>query len=99
MDVIYNETSGDGERRRVWSSCMLRDFTATAGGHRARSTPGANMRFKVLHKVYDYKARFGGEEHMCVGCGRCDRRCPKDISFYDAVCGFTQALEQEAEHK
>lgn len=99
VDVIYNETSRDGERRRVWSSCMLRDFTATAGGHRARSTPGANMRFKVLHKVYDYKARFGGEEHMCVGCGRCDRRCPKDISFYDAVCGFTQALEQEAEHK
>jgi anaerobic sulfite reductase subunit A len=60
VDVIYNETSRDGERRRVWSSCMLDTYTMTAGGNRSRKTHGANMRFKVLHKVYDYNARFGG---------------------------------------
>lgn len=97
VDVIYDETSRDGERRRVWSSCMLKDFTATAGGHRARSTPGANLRFKTLHKVYDYNQRFGGEEHMCVGCGRCDRRCPRDISFYDTVNRLHDALEEGKE--
>ena len=89
-DILYGEGRSDGERRRIWSSCMLADFTETAGGTRARKTPGANMRFKVFHKFYDYKARFG-EEHMCVGCGRCDMRCPKEISFFDTVNGLNQA--------
>lgn len=93
VDIIYHEGSRDGERRRVWSSCMLDDFTRTAGGARARKTPGANMRFKVLHKVYDYNARFGGGEHMCVGCGRCDIRCPKEISFFEAVNTLSAELQ------
>lgn len=85
VDIVYDQGSNDGERRRVWSGCMLADFTKTAGGEIARKTPGANMRFKVFHKFYDYKERFG-TEHMCVGCGRCDIRCPKGISFFDTVC-------------
>ena len=93
VDVIYDETSVEGERRRVWSSCMLDTFTLTAGGGRARKTAGANMRFKVLHKTYDFKKRFG-KENMCVGCGRCTARCPKDIDFVQVVNGFTDALEK-----
>lgn len=94
VDVIYDETSRDGERRRVWGSCMLSDFTRTAGGGMARKTPGANMRFKVLHKVYDYNQRFGGE-HMCVGCGRCIDRCPKHIDYLLAINGLADRLEKE----
>ena len=93
IDITYNETSRDGERRRVWSSCMLDTFTMTAGGNRARKTPGANMRFKTLHKVYDYRRRFGTAENMCVGCGRCIRQCPEGISFLDTINGFHDALE------
>lgn len=96
VDIIYNETSMDGERRRVWSACMLKDFTQTAGGGMARKTQGANMRFKVLHKIYDYKERFG-TEHMCVGCGRCIDRCPKGIDFLDTVNGLSELLEKEAD--
>jgi len=92
-DVLYGDGRGDGERRRIWSSCMLEDFTETAGGARSRNTRGANMRFKVFHKFYDFKARFG-EENMCVGCGRCDMRCPKDISFFDAVNGLNEETEK-----
>ncbi len=91
-DVLYAEGSHEGERRRIWSGCMLENFTETAGGGRARKTQGANMRFKVFHKFYDYKDRFG-EEYMCVGCGRCDIRCPKDISFFDTVCGLHDEIE------
>lgn len=94
VDVIYNETSRDGERRRVWSSCMLDTYTMTAGGNRCRKTQGSNMRFKVLHKVYDYNLRFGGEEHMCTGCGRCDTHCPKNISYSNAVNRLSGALER-----
>lgn len=93
VDVIYEEGSNDGERRRVWSGCMLEDFTLTAGGSRARKTPGANMRFKVFHKFYDYHDRFH-DEHMCVGCGRCDLRCPQDISFFDTVCALHEEIEK-----
>lgn len=94
VDIIYDETSRDGERRRVWSSCMLSDFTRTAGGGMARKTAGANMRFKVLHKVYDYDQRFG-QGPMCVGCGRCIDRCPQKIDYLDAVNGLADRLEKE----
>ena len=85
VDILNQENSRKGERRRVWSSCMLPDFSKTAGGNIARKTADRMMRFKTMHKVYDYNARFGGHEHMCVGCGRCIRRCQKDISFADII--------------
>ncbi len=93
VDVIYDQTSRDGERRRVWSGCMLKDFTRTAGGAMVRRTAGQNMRFKVLHKMYDYKLRFG-QEHMCVGCGRCIDHCPQKIDYLDAVNGLADLLKQ-----
>ena len=93
VDIIYEEGSNEGERRRTWSGCMLEDFTRTAGGARSRKTKGANMRFKVFHKFYDYKDRFG-EGHMCVGCGRCDIRCPEKISFFDTVCEIHDEIEK-----
>ena len=96
VDIIYNETSRDGERRRVWSSCMLDTYTMTAGGNRVRKTPGANMRFKTLHKVYDYNARFGGDEHMCVGCGRCEKRCPQEIIFSNTINRLSEEMEKIA---
>lgn len=92
-DIVYEQGKADGERRRIWSSCMIPTFTETAGGARSRKTQGANMRFKVFHKFYDYKARFG-KENMCVGCGRCDMRCPKDISFFDTVNGLNEEIEK-----
>lgn len=79
-DVSYTENGKAGERRRVWASCLHEDFTEMAGGHSLRDTPGQRMRFRVLHKIYDYQARFG-DGHMCVGCGRCTDRCNELISF------------------
>lgn len=91
-DIIYNETSRDGERRRVWSSCMLNDYSTVAGGHNVRAKAGDRMRFKAMHKLYDYNARFG-KGNMCVGCGRCDMRCPKDIHFSETIDKLATAVE------
>ncbi len=93
IDVIYSETSLDGERRRVWGSCMREDFTAMAGGHNVRKRAGDRMRFKVMHKIYDFRQRFG-ETHMCVGCGRCGERCPRDIRFSDIVNTLADKVKQ-----
>ena len=94
VDYLNQENSRKGERRRIWSSCMLPDFSRTAGGNIARKKPEQMMRFKTMHKVYDYNARFGGNEHMCVGCGRCDQRCPEDISFSDTINRLSSEVDR-----
>ncbi len=97
VDYLNQENSRRGERCRVWTSCMLPDFSKTAGGHIARPKASQMMRFKTLHKVYDYNKRFGGDEHMCVGCGRCITNCPKDISFIDVINNLSAHLEKITE--
>ncbi|MCF0142848.1 MAG: 4Fe-4S dicluster domain-containing protein, partial [Parasporobacterium sp.] len=91
-DIIYQETDTSGERKRTWGSCMLDSFTVMAGGASVRKCHGDNMRFKTLHKMYDFNARFQNG-HMCVGCGRCDARCPEDIHFSEVVNGLAEVVE------
>ena len=64
-----------------------------AGGHSFRPTAGDRMRYKVLHKFHDYKARFK-DYHMCVGCGRCIDRCPEFISIAATVEKMAKAIEE-----
>lgn len=82
-DVFYKDNKKVGERRRVWASCHIDGFTDMAGGHQFRENKGQRMRFKVLHKISDYKERFGTQ--MCIGCGRCDDVCPEYISFSNCI--------------
>lgn len=79
-DKVYDENACAGERRRVYDSCQVAGFDAMAGGHGFRTTAADRIRYRVLHKVHDYKAHFH-DFHMCVGCGRCSARCPKFINF------------------
>ena len=79
QDIFYKDNPKAGERRRVWASCQVEGYSDIAGGHSFRQSQGERMRFKVLHKVADYKKRFG--YHMCVGCGRCENVCPEYISY------------------
>lgn len=92
-DVIYGDNPEVGERRRVTASCQIAGFDQMAGQKEFRSTAGDRMRYKVLHKFHDYKARFG-EQHMCVGCGRCTHRCPELISISATVNKVNAAVEE-----
>lgn len=83
QDIFYTDNGKAGERRRVWASCHVDGYTDMAGGHAFRNDKGQRMRFKVMHKVNDYKRRFGS--HMCIGCGRCDDVCPEYISFANCI--------------
>lgn len=83
QDIFYKDNANVGERRRVWASCQIDGYTEMAGGHGFRKTQGERMRFKVMHKIYDYEKRFGYP--MCVGCGRCDDVCPEYISYSNCV--------------
>ncbi len=92
QDLFYSESGKVGERRRIWASCMVDGFTDVAGGGSYRKKNGERMRFKVLHKVLDFKQRFG--YHMCVGCGRCDDICPEYISFSHCINKLEQGMEE-----
>ena len=100
QDAFYTDNGKVGERRRVAASCMVDGFTNVAGGGQYRRTQGERMRFKVLHKIYDHRKRFGND--MCVGCGRCDDVCPEYISYsniikkVDAACQKALAGKEEA---
>ena len=83
QDIFYKDNAKVGERRRVWASCQIDGYTEMAGGHGFRKSQGDRMRFKVMHKIYDYEKRFGYP--MCVGCGRCDDVCPEYISYSNCV--------------
>lgn len=93
VDLFYPDSRCSGERRRVWDGCHLDGFTDMAGGHSVRKNKGERMRFKTLHKIYDFKKRFGF--HMCVGCGRCDDVCPEYISFSNCINKLTANLKGE----
>lgn len=83
QDIFYQDNPRAGERRRVWCSCQVEGFDEIAGGIKFRKTQADQLRFKVMHKIYDFEQRFGYP--MCVGCGRCDDICPEYISYSTLV--------------
>lgn len=97
QDIFYSENGKAGERRRIWASCMVDGFSDVAGGGCYRKKNGERMRFKVLHKVLDYRQRNGID--LCVGCGRCDDICPEYISFSSCINHLEQAMKEVAEHE
>lgn len=92
QDIFYKDNKNVGERRRIWASCQVDGYTDMAGGHSFRLDKGQRMRFKVLHKVHDYKKRWG--YHMCVGCGRCDDICPEYISFSNCINKLEAGMDE-----
>lgn len=92
QDIFYRDNGKVGERRRIWASCQINGYTDMAGGISFRKPQGDKMRFKVMHKVYDYKKRFG--YNMCVGCGRCDDICPEYISFSNCINKLEDAVKE-----
>lgn len=84
--------SDSSERRRRWASCHVQGFTDMAGGHSFRKKHGEKMRFKTMHKISDFKRRFG--VNMCVGCGRCDDVCPEYISFAECIRRVSKLSDQ-----
>ena len=94
QDIFYKDNPKVGERRRVWASCQVDGYTQIAGGHEFRKSQAERVRFKVMHKIYDYEKRFGYP--MCVGCGRCDDVCPEYISYSNLI---NRLAKEENEHE
>lgn len=92
QDMYYTDNGKAGERRRVWASCMVDGYADVAGGGTYRKKNGERMRYKVLHKIWDFQKRTGYP--MCVGCGRCDDICPEYISFSHCINELEKACKE-----
>lgn len=93
QDIVSQDNGRCGERRRVGASCQIPGFSLMAGGHDVRTRNGDRMRYRTMHKMYDYGERFGPQ--MCIGCGRCDDVCPQYISLSTAMNKVTQFVKSK----
>lgn len=71
----------DGKRERFWDGCMLNSFAEVAGGENFRDKISNRTRHR-LNRKFKYLPDQSGEMH-CVGCGRCTRYCPAEISIVE----------------
>ncbi len=93
QDIFFEDSNDSGERRRIWSSCQVKNFATLAGNHDFRIPKGDRMRYKVLHKIRDFRKITGF--NMCVGCGRCDDVCPEYISMFKCIEKINQIIEKK----
>ena len=85
------------EKEEEFGLLAINGFTDMAGGHSFRQRHGDRMRFKVMHKISDFKKRFG--YNMCTGCGRCDDACPEYISFSNCINKLSAELKRISKEK
>jgi len=92
-DCVNLQLSG-GTRERHLDGCMLREFTAVAGGEIFREGLAARMRHRIYRK-FKYISDTTGEP-WCVGCGRCTAYCTAGISIVEIVNRLTADFEKGA---
>ncbi len=73
----------DGSRKRVWSFCMLKEFSRVAGDVVFRRDRSERCKQFVFHKLSYFMEEHG--KQLCVGCGRCIDICPTGIDFFSEV--------------
>ncbi len=83
VEEIVDITVTRGSRERHWDGCMLRNFSAVAGGEVFRESVAARQRHRVFRKFKYISDQTGCP--WCVGCGRCTTSCTAGISIVGIV--------------
>jgi heterodisulfide reductase subunit C len=82
-DEVQVKDSGKGERKRMWSSCQVPEFTRIAGNFVFRKERSHRFKHRIYHQLDYFKEKYGVT--MCVGCGRCIEACPTRIDFVEII--------------
>ena len=90
FDILDEGGSEQGERIRIWDSCMFPLFTLHASGANPRPGGKERMRQRVMHKFSYFLDNH--EQPSCTGCGRCIRFCPVNLDIRE-VLGAIQNSE------
>lgn len=87
---IQDETKGKScTRFRNWDSCMSPLFTLHGSGHNPRGEKTQRVRQRFMHKLKYFLDKYD-QGIMCVGCGRCVKKCPVNIDIRE-VCDTMNA--------
>lgn len=79
------------DRRRLWDSCFVREFSHVHGGN-IRPTIRARYRQWLTHKLASWIDQFGTSG--CVGCGRCITWCPVGIDLTEEVKAIREKVQR-----
>jgi len=82
-----------GKRSRFWDGCMLNEFAEVAGGENFREKLSNRTRHR-LHRKFKYITDNSGELH-CVGCGRCTKYCPANISIVEIINNLIEEYSEQ----
>jgi ferredoxin len=88
-DVEWNLQNGN--RKRRWDSCLLREFALVAGEHNFRKQRDERYRHRFYRKGAHLPQRCGFV--ACVGCGRCATACTAEIA--NPVNVYNLLLEEQ----
>jgi sulfhydrogenase subunit beta (sulfur reductase) len=84
FDIQDEVHEAQGDRIRIWDSCMFPLFTLHGSGHNPRSQKLQRVRQRFMHKLKYYPNKYRGGV-ACVGCGRCVKYCPVNIDIREVA--------------
>lgn len=88
FDIIDEGTLNGGDRLKNWDACQMKMFTMHTSGHNPRSSQDQRWRQRIMHKFRYYVDKF--DATLCVGCGRCSRRCPVDMNIAECLSTISE---------
>ena len=83
FDILDEGDRRQGERIRIWDSCMFSLFTLHASGSNPRPGGKERIRQRILHKFKYFVDNHN--EVACTGCGRCIRDCPVNLDIREVL--------------
>jgi len=83
FDIVDEGKLNQGSRLKNWDACQMKTFTVHTSGHNPRSSQDQRWRQRIMHKFKYYPDKF--DSTLCVGCGRCSRKCPVDMNITDCL--------------
>ena len=78
-----NLDAASGSRKRIWDSCLFKDYALVAGGHNFRAQRSSRVKNRFFHKQRGFVSQYG--RPSCVGCGRCKAYCPAGIDIVEVI--------------
>ena len=78
-----NLDAASGRRKRIWDSCLFKDYALVAGGHNFRAQRSSRVKNRFFHKQRGFVSQYG--RPSCVGCGRCKAYCPAGIDIVEVI--------------